>query len=241
MTVFPSTAKLTGSIMIPSADMNPTRPTPPASSRSKHSAGLSVRMMRSPAAGRSAGDSRSGETLSAPRLFAGPFPDVMYSHLHHSRALSLFSLVLRRGGRCGPTSRRGGPFGTSRFPAVQPRQAQDKRRSSSRRRNRGVIVLVLSRADVEAVLDLDRLLDAVAAAMVDLSHGRASMPPRVAASIPDRHAMLAAMPAFLPSTGSLCTKLVSLFPENTGRPTHQAIICCFDAATGSPAALMDGT
>jgi ornithine cyclodeaminase/alanine dehydrogenase-like protein (mu-crystallin family) len=105
----------------------------------------------------------------------------------------------------------------------------------------GVIVLVLSRADVEAVLDLDRLLDAVAAAMVDLSHGRASMPPRVAALVPGRHAMLAAMPAFLPSTGSLCAKLVSLFPENTGRPTHQAVICCFDAATGTPAALMDGT
>ena len=102
-------------------------------------------------------------------------------------------------------------------------------------------MLVLSRADVEAVLDLDRLLDAVAAAMADLSHGRASMPPRVAASVPDRHAMLAAMPAFLPSTGSLCAKLVSLFPENTGRPTLQAIICCFDAVTGTPAALMDGT
>ena len=102
-------------------------------------------------------------------------------------------------------------------------------------------MLVLSRADVEAVLDLDRLLDAVADAMVDLSRGRASMPPRVAASVPDRHAMLAVMPAFLPSTGSLCAKLVSLFPENTGLPTHQAIICCFDAATGTPAALMDGT
>ena len=105
----------------------------------------------------------------------------------------------------------------------------------------GVIVLVLSRADVAAVLDLDRLLDAVAAAMADLSHGRASMPSRVAAAVPDRHAMLAAMPAFLPSTESLSAQLVSLFPENIDRPTHQAIICCFDAATGTPVALMDGT
>jgi ornithine cyclodeaminase len=67
------------------------------------------------------------------------------------------------------------------------------------------------------------------------------MPPRVAASVPDRHAMLAAMPAFLPAAGSLATKLVSLFPENTDRPTHQAIICCFDATTGTPVAVMDGT
>ena len=42
-------------------------------------------------------------------------------------------------------------------------------------------MLVLSRADVEAVLDLDALVEAVATAMVDLSLGRASVPPRVAA------------------------------------------------------------
>src|SRR5215471_13493385 len=88
MIVFPSTAKLTGSIMIPSADVNPTRPTPPGSSRSKHSAGLSVRMVRSPAAALGAWDSRSGETLNAPRLYAGPFPVVMDGHLRHSRAVA---------------------------------------------------------------------------------------------------------------------------------------------------------
>jgi len=40
-------------------------------------------------------------------------------------------------------------------------------------------VLVLSRADVEAVLDLDQLVDAVAQAMVDVSGGRSDMPARV--------------------------------------------------------------
>jgi ornithine cyclodeaminase/alanine dehydrogenase-like protein (mu-crystallin family) len=60
-------------------------------------------------------------------------------------------------------------------------------------------MLVLSARDVEALLDLDSLVDAVEAAMVDLSTGRASMPSRVAASVADRRAMLAAMPAFLPS------------------------------------------
>src|SRR3954462_14924794 len=100
---------------------------------------------------------------------------------------------------------------------------------------------MLSRADVEEVLELDRLVDAVSAAMVDLSCGRASMPPRGAASVADRHAMLAVMPAFLPSAGALITKLVSLFPDNTDRPTHQAVIVCVDAQTGTPLALMDGT
>ena len=101
-------------------------------------------------------------------------------------------------------------------------------------------MLVLSRADVEAVLDLDELVDAVAAAMVDLSQGRADVPTRIAAYVPERQGLLAAMPAFLPSAGALTTKLVSLFPRNTDRPTHHAIIACFDPATGAPAALMDG-
>ena len=102
-------------------------------------------------------------------------------------------------------------------------------------------MLVLSRSDVEAVLDLDRLVDAVADAMVDVASGHVSMPPRVAARVPERHAMLAAMPAYLPSAHTLTTKLVSHFPENRNRPTHQAVIVCFDADTGTPLALMDGT
>ena len=76
--------------------------------------------------------------------------------------------------------------------------------------------------------------------MADLSAGRASMPARIAASVPERDGLLAAMPAYLPSSGALTTKLVSLFPRNTDRPTHQAVIVAFDPETGTPVALMDG-
>src|SRR5207244_3508440 len=48
------------------------------------------------------------------------------------------------------------------------------------------------------------------------------------------------MPAYLPSSGALTTKLVSLFPRNIDRPTHQAVIVVFDPTNGSPVALMDG-
>ena len=47
-------------------------------------------------------------------------------------------------------------------------------------------MLILSRSEVERLLDLDELIEALAAAMSDLSAGRASSPPRVAAQIPDR-------------------------------------------------------
>src|SRR5882672_12933907 len=66
------------------------------------------------------------------------------------------------------------------------------------------------------------------------------MPTRIAALVAERDGLLAAMPAYLPSAGALTTKLVSLFPRNTDRPTHQAVIVAFDPATGSPAALLDG-
>jgi alanine dehydrogenase len=102
-------------------------------------------------------------------------------------------------------------------------------------------LLVLTERDVEELLDLDELREAVAAAMADLSAGRASMPPRVAALVEDKRALLGAMPAFLPSAGALTTKLVTLFPENVDRPTHQAVILAFDPETGTPLALMDGT
>jgi ornithine cyclodeaminase len=102
-------------------------------------------------------------------------------------------------------------------------------------------MLVLSAAEVVSLLDLDALADALQAAMVDLSAGQASVPPRVAALVPGRDAMLAAMPAYLPSAGALTTKLVSLFPRNQDLPTHQAVICCFDPATGAPVAVIDGT
>jgi len=101
-------------------------------------------------------------------------------------------------------------------------------------------VLVLSAAEVRALLNLDELVEALRAAMIDLSEGRASVPPRVAALVPEQDAILLAMPAYLPSAGALASKLVSLFPGNRDQPTHQALICCFDPATGTPAAVMDG-
>jgi alanine dehydrogenase len=99
---------------------------------------------------------------------------------------------------------------------------------------------VLTRGEIERLLDLDRLVEALAEAMADLSAGEASVPPRVAARVAQRDGILAAMPAFVPSRGALAAKLVSVFPENQDRPTHQAVILCFDPENGAPIALLDG-
>ena len=103
-------------------------------------------------------------------------------------------------------------------------------------------MLVLNRRDVEALLDPDRLVEALAQAMVDLSAGAVSMPPRVAATVPEPPSLLLAMPAFLPSAPALAAKLVSLFPSNaaSGLSTHPAVVLVFNPVTGFPLALMDG-
>lgn len=100
-------------------------------------------------------------------------------------------------------------------------------------------MLVLNRAQVESVLDLDALADAVAAGLSEASAGHTSVPPRVAAQNAD--GMLAAMPGSVPALGALGAKLVSVFPANTDRPTHQAVVVLFDPASGTPTALIDGT
>ncbi len=102
-------------------------------------------------------------------------------------------------------------------------------------------ILVLSRFDVAPLLQPDALRRAVAAAMADLSAGRVSMPNRVAALVGEHDGFLGAMPAYLPSSNALTTKLVSLFPRNRDRPTHQGVVVAFDPENGTPIALLDAT
>lgn len=101
-------------------------------------------------------------------------------------------------------------------------------------------MLFLSRDDVIELLNLSELVEAVGAAMRDLSAGRASVPPRVAAAVAERSALLLAMPAYVPSAAALTAKMVTQFPQNTDRPSHQALVCCFDPDDGTPLAIMDG-
>jgi ornithine cyclodeaminase/alanine dehydrogenase-like protein (mu-crystallin family) len=100
-------------------------------------------------------------------------------------------------------------------------------------------VLLLTGREVEGLLDLDELVDALAAAMADLSAGRASVPERVGAEVAERDGLLLAMPGYAPAAALTC-KLVTLFPRNTSVPTHQALVAVFDANDGRPAALLAG-
>jgi ornithine cyclodeaminase/alanine dehydrogenase-like protein (mu-crystallin family) len=102
-------------------------------------------------------------------------------------------------------------------------------------------LLYLSREDVERLLDIDEMLDALGQALMVLSSGATSIPPRSAARVGER-GILGVMPGYVPGVG-LEVKLVSVFPGNHehGLDSHQGLIAIFDEENGTPLALMDGT
>ena len=104
--------------------------------------------------------------------------------------------------------------------------------------------LLLSRSEVERVLaeaGPAALLDALAAGFEALSAGRLTAPPRSGIAIGEE-GQLFTMPGHVPGldTG---VKLVGIYPGNAagGLPTHQAVVCLFDAGTGVCRAVLDGT
>ncbi|HXC80048.1 MAG TPA: ornithine cyclodeaminase family protein [Candidatus Acidoferrum sp.] len=101
-------------------------------------------------------------------------------------------------------------------------------------------LLYLSQADVENLLDLDGMLEAISRALVLFSSGVTSVPPRSAARTPD--GLMGVMAGYVPGV-ALEVKLVSVFPGNHGHgiPSHQALIALFDEKDGTPLAVMDGT
>jgi alanine dehydrogenase len=102
-------------------------------------------------------------------------------------------------------------------------------------------LLYLSREDVERLLDVDAMLDALGKALIAFSAGITIVPPRVGIRVPDL-GMMGTMPGYLPGV-ALEVKLVSVFPGNHEHalPSHQGLIALFDESNGTPLAIMDGT
>jgi alanine dehydrogenase len=102
--------------------------------------------------------------------------------------------------------------------------------------------LLLSEADVRAVLSMDDLIAAMETALADFSAGTVTQPLRTVLEVGEHHAFYGVMPAYLPGTPALGTKLVTVFGGNTmlGLPTHLALIVLLDPHTGALRALMDG-
>ena len=100
-------------------------------------------------------------------------------------------------------------------------------------------MLILTRADVDSLLDPLALLDAVSAGFQALSAGAFEAPPRQAVAADGGSVLTMAGRG---AGGPVAVKLVGVFPGNValGLEPHPAVICLLDATTGACLALMDG-
>ena len=96
-------------------------------------------------------------------------------------------------------------------------------------------MLILTRKEIENLLDPNELLAALEEGFKALSAGQLNVPPRNQAVAPK--GLLVSMPAYMPDK-LMSVKLVTIFHENI--PAHQATITLFDSNTGTPIAFMDG-
>jgi ornithine cyclodeaminase/alanine dehydrogenase-like protein (mu-crystallin family) len=95
----------------------------------------------------------------------------------------------------------------------------------------------LEEEDVRQLLRMGELIPAMAGALRDLSAGKVEQPMRRVLPVAEHNGFFAVMPAY---GGALGAKLVTFYPNNTGVPTHHAMILLFRPETGEPLVTMNG-
>lgn len=103
------------------------------------------------------------------------------------------------------------------------------------------MTLLLNRADLEQILDISSVIDAVERGFADYSAGKVTMPVRTAIRVQDPPGIMLVMPCAMTESRALGTKIVSVYPRNPSRgiPTIGALYVLSDYDTGFPLAVMD--
>ena len=104
-------------------------------------------------------------------------------------------------------------------------------------------IRLLTADDVRAALPMSEAIEAMRDAFSAVSAGQAHMPLRTHLGLPGSNAATLTMPAATSGTVRLGTKLLTLFPNNRARglPFIQGLVVMFDADTGRPTGLLEGT
>jgi len=106
-----------------------------------------------------------------------------------------------------------------------------------------VRVVVLTAAEVTALLPMPVCIDAMAEALTSLSRGEAHQPLRLVFRPPGAAGIMAFMPAYQGgSQPAFGLKAIGIFAGNAARQmdTHQGAVALFDGETGELRALMNG-
>lgn len=102
-------------------------------------------------------------------------------------------------------------------------------------------VRYITTEEVRNALAMPAAIRAVSAALVELSAGRAVVPPRTSLEVPAFGTTALIMPAYLPGPKCIGLKLISLCENNPalGLPLAQALTIVMDAERGTPLAVLE--
>jgi alanine dehydrogenase len=102
--------------------------------------------------------------------------------------------------------------------------------------------LLLTEADVRALLTMPDLIACMEDALAAFSAGNVVQPVRTVLDLADRHAFFGVMPAYMPTLPAMGAKLVTVYHSNLerGLPSHLGTILLFDPETGALDAILDG-
>lgn len=103
-------------------------------------------------------------------------------------------------------------------------------------------MLVISAAEVEALLPMPSAIEAMRSAMIQVSQGKTVLPLRQFMPIPDSPGKLAVMPGYIADPPLFGVKTVAKYAHPPGSPhgSHVGIVQLFDAETGLLLAIIEG-
>ena len=101
-------------------------------------------------------------------------------------------------------------------------------------------MLILTRSDIEPLLSMPAVIEAVQRAHADLALGRATQPDRHPAAVPDSDAVLVPMTAVLGPARIAGVKLLADVPANPAGPRQQSTIVVVNPRTGTCEAFLHG-
>jgi alanine dehydrogenase len=104
-------------------------------------------------------------------------------------------------------------------------------------------MLVLCERDVQRLLNIEELIQALEQAHIQYSTGKAVMPVRLVVPLPQIHGRITGMPGYLTQDKALGMKVVTYFQNNPKQdlPAILATIMLFSAETGKLIAVIDGS
>lgn len=104
-------------------------------------------------------------------------------------------------------------------------------------------IKVFSAREIQKAVTMAQAIAAMKDVFAELSRGEVEIPLRTHLSVEEKSGITLFMPAYVPKTGFLGAKIVSVFPENWKKslPTIHAIVALIDAETGKPEAIFEGT